>query len=46
MLFNDLRMLELYLNRHGPPEAVVIVHGYDIWSRDINISVLAQIPGS
>jgi len=46
MILNDLRMLEYYIEHHRPPEAVVIVHGYDIWSRDLNISVLSRIPGS
>ncbi len=39
-------MIEDYLARYGPPKKVIVVHAYDIWSRDGKISVLAQIPGS
>jgi len=46
MVLNDAWMLEDYLKRYGAPQKVLIIHGYDIWSRDINISVLSKIPGS
>ncbi len=39
-------MIDDYIARYGPPKKVVVVHAYDIWARDGNISVLAQIPGS
>jgi hypothetical protein len=39
-------MLEEYIAHFGSPKEVLIVHGYDMWSRDINISVLSKIPGS
>lgn len=46
LVLNDAWMLEEYIGRFGPPKAVLIVHGYDMWSRDINVSVLSKIPGS
>ncbi len=41
---NDLWMLQEYIDRFGPPGGVVIVHVYDIWSRDLNPVILGQIP--
>lgn len=46
LVLNDAWMLEEYIGRFGPPKGVLVVHGYDMWSRDINISVLSKIPGS
>jgi len=46
LVLNDAWMLEEYIGRFGPPRAVLVVHGYDMWSRDINVSVLSKIPGS
>jgi hypothetical protein len=40
----DLWMLESYLKRFGPPRGVVIVHTYDLWGRDKNPSMVADIP--
>lgn len=45
-VLNDAWMLEDYLRRSGVPQQVLIIHGYDIWSRDIKINVLSKIPGS
>jgi hypothetical protein len=45
MVVNDLWMLRDYLKQYRPPQAVLIVHGYDIWSRDVNIPVMSKIPG-
>ncbi len=44
MVLNDAWMLGDYIDRLGPPQAVLIVHGYDTWSRDINISVSSKVP--
>ena len=41
---NDLWMLEEYIDRFGAPKAVVIVHVYDIWARDINPVLFGQVP--
>lgn len=46
LVLDDAWMLEEYIARYGPPKGVLIVHGYDMWSRDINVSVLSRIPGS
>ena len=46
MVVNDALMLEDYINRYGTPQSALIIHGYDIWSRDLNLSVLSKIPGS
>jgi hypothetical protein len=43
---DDAWMLDEYLNKHGAPKAVLIVHGYDVWSRDIIIEALSKVPGS
>jgi hypothetical protein len=45
-VLNDAWMLEDYIKRFGAPKTVLLVHAYDVWSRDINLSVLSQIPGS
>jgi hypothetical protein len=45
LVLNDVWMLEEYLARYGSPKGVLIVHSYDMWSRDMNISVLSKIPG-
>ncbi len=45
MLLGDLWMLEQYLARFGPPAGgVIIVHSYDMWSRTLPLSLLAQVP--
>lgn len=46
MALNDAWMLDEYVVRYGSPKAALIIHAYDTWSREININVLAQIPGS
>ena len=45
LILNDAWMLGEYISRFGAPRAVLVIHSYDIWSRDKNISVLAQVPG-
>jgi len=40
----DLWILNRYLERHGPPPNVVIVHAYDVWRRDLNILSVGRIP--
>ncbi len=41
---DDLWMLEEYLDRHGPPKAVVVVHTYDVWIRRFHRPFLGRIP--
>ena len=43
---NDVWMLEEYIQRFGPPKGVVVVHVYDVWSRDLDPLILGQIPRS
>ncbi len=43
---DDVWMLEEYLNHHEAPKAVLIVHGYDVWSRGLIIEALSKVPGS
>lgn len=44
LTLNDAWMLREYLSRFPPPKGVIVVHVYDIWRREPNVSVLAQIP--
>ncbi len=47
LVLDDAWLLEEYLSRFGSPKAgVLMVHGYDMWSRDINMSVLSKVPGN
>lgn len=45
---NDAWMLERYIERHGPPKHVLMVHVYDMWQRDLRSlkkqPLLAKIP--
>jgi hypothetical protein len=41
---SDLWMLEEYIRRFGPPKGVLIIHVYDVWSRDLDPVLLGQIP--
>jgi hypothetical protein len=43
-LLNDLWMLEEYIQRFGPPKAVVVIHVYDIYPRELSPVILGQIP--
>ncbi len=42
----DVWMLETYIHRHGSPRAVLIVHAYDMWERDLDAMepVIMKIP--
>lgn len=44
LALNDAWMLQTYIERFGPPKRVVIVHVYDIWSRDFEWSRVGSIP--
>lgn len=45
---NDAWMLERYIEEHGPPKHVLIVHVYDVWYRGLRFlnrqPLLAKIP--
>ncbi len=44
LALNDALMLAKYIEKHGAPKNILIVHVYDIWNRKINWNVTAQIP--
>ena len=44
LALNDAWMLQTYIKRFGAPKRVVIVHVYDIWSRDFNWARVGSIP--
>jgi hypothetical protein len=44
LAIDDAWMLEKYLENHQPPRSVVLVFAHDVWARDINWEVTAQIP--
>ena len=44
LLVNDAWMLETYLRRFPPPEAVLVVHTFDVWERDPSPVTVAQVP--
>lgn len=44
LVANDAWMLNEYIERHGPPPNVVLVHAHDIWHRGYKSALLGQIP--
>jgi hypothetical protein len=46
LALNSAWMIDAYIERYGVPKQILIVQAYDVWPRDINIGVLAQVPGS
>lgn len=44
LLIDDVWMLQDYIEEHGVPKNVVIVHVYDMWMRDADTSVFAHMP--
>jgi hypothetical protein len=44
LALNDAWMLQTYVERFGAPRRVIIVHVYDIWSRDFNWDRIGSIP--
>jgi hypothetical protein len=41
---DNLWMLEEYIQRHGPPKSVLILHTFDMWYRDFDPVRLGQVP--
>lgn len=41
---NDVWMLKDYLAQHDPPRAVVIMHSYQMWQREISRRAMSIIP--
>jgi len=46
LLIEDVWMLQSYIEAHGAPNNVVIVHVYDMWARQADTSVFAHVPWS
>jgi hypothetical protein len=44
LALNDALMLAKYIEKYGAPKNILLVHVYDIWNRNINWNVTAQIP--
>ena len=44
LALNDAWMLQNYIERFGPPRRVIMVHVYDIWSRDFDGARIGAIP--
>ena len=44
LALNDAWMLQTYVERFGAPKRVIIVHVYDIWSRDFDWDHIGSIP--
>ena len=44
LLIDDVWMFQNYINKHGAPSHVVIVHVYDMWAREASTSVFAHTP--
>ncbi|GAB4538594.1 MAG: hypothetical protein Tsb0014_28350 [Pleurocapsa sp.] len=44
LALNDAWMLSKHIKKYGAPKNVLIVHVYDMWSRDINWNVTSQTP--
>lgn len=45
LTLDDSWLLEAYIEKHGTPENVLIIHTYDFWYRnDINLSLTSQLP--
>ena len=41
---NDAWMLQEYVRRFGPPRGVILVHAYDMWSREVVDQTLGEVP--
>jgi len=41
---NDAWILDAWIRTHGPPKRVIVMHAWDIWSRDHEEMPLAQVP--
>jgi hypothetical protein len=44
LALNNYWMLETYIKKFGKPECVINIHVYDTWYRNLNESVVSQIP--
>ena len=44
LVLSDAWMLSQYIKKYGAPKNIVMVHVYDIWTREINWDVTSQTP--
>jgi hypothetical protein len=44
LAINDAWMLDRYIEKHGAPKNVVLVHGYKGWDREGRVFLLSKIP--
>ncbi len=44
LVAEDAWMLQRYIERHGPPKNVILVHAFDIWPRGYRSTLIGQIP--
>ena len=44
LLIEDVWMLQDYIESHGAPKNVIVVHVYDMWVREADTSVFAHVP--
>jgi hypothetical protein len=45
LLVDDIWMLDKYIEQHGAPNNIVIVHVYDMWRREAEPAVFSLVPG-
>lgn len=43
-MVNDAWMLETYLEKHGPPKGVLVVHVYQMWDSDARAVGISEVP--
>ena len=43
-VLNGVWMLQAYIDKHGPPRGVILVHVYDVWQRSMLLSVMTPMP--
>ena len=43
-LLGDLWLLDRYIQKHGAPKQVILIHVYDVWRREIDVRLLGQLP--
>jgi hypothetical protein len=43
LVVNDAWMLEAYIEKHGPPNHVLIVHVYDVWRRNVGPRLIGSL---
>lgn len=44
IVLNDAWMLSKHIKKYGAPKNIIIIHVYDVWSKEINWNVTSQTP--